>query len=58
MVRGPDPAARARDRRLRDVLTAHGATAVNAVGDRAVAACASAGAAIASGVEHAAANRR
>jgi DNA-binding SARP family transcriptional activator len=41
----------AHDRRLRDVLAAHGATAVNAVGDRAVAAFASAGAAIACGVE-------
>ena len=41
----------AHDRRLRDVLAAHGASAVKAVGDGVVAAFASAGAAIACGVE-------
>jgi DNA-binding SARP family transcriptional activator len=41
----------AHDRRLRDVLAAHGASAVKAVGDGVVAAFASAGAAIACAVE-------
>ena len=41
----------AHDRRLRDVLAAHGASAVKAVGDALVAAFASAGAAIACAVE-------
>jgi DNA-binding SARP family transcriptional activator len=41
----------AHDRRLRDVLAAHGATAITAVGDALVAAFASAGAAIACAVE-------
>jgi DNA-binding SARP family transcriptional activator len=46
-----DDVRAAHDRRLRDVLAAHGAIAVKAVGDGVVAAFASAGAAIASAVE-------